>query len=597
MRHWFELLSSGFSRQPTEDPLSGETSKGSLSSLKVLKPYLKKHYKLVLSGILIIFLVSLLAFPTPLVNRFLIDDVIMAKRLDLLVWVVAALVVIKIGSGATSMAQTYIFTKLQNDVSIDLQRNLLDHLLELPKAFFDEEETGYLMSRVSMDAQGITWFFSQTTVNIISNVLRLIGGAAFLFWLEWRLALISLLILPLLVLVIRVFSSRIHALSHRGMEQRANVNSRLQETLSSIPLIKAFTSEEKESQRVIEELENSQRITMEQNVAWSMISSVLSFVPDVARAVVLILGVIWIIQDEWTLGSLLAFQSYMGFVFGPAMFLANVNIELQNALAALERVTVLMGVVPEDKGGGVSVSHLQGAVKFSQVSFAYSEDEKVLEDVSFEVQPGEHIAIVGSSGVGKTTLISLLMRFYQPHSGEILYDGVPAAEYNLQELRQRLGYVAQSTQLLAGTLRETLCYGSPDGAEDELERVIQIAGLDEFIHGLPDGLDTIISEKGANLSEGQKQRLAIARALLKDPDILIMDEPSAALDSLVERSIFNNLPREVTGKTLFIAAHRISTIQRADRVLLLKDKHLVGFDTHDGLQKTNEYYRSLMNLG
>lgn len=595
MRHWVELLRTGFTRQSPEDPINGRQSKGHLSSLDILKPYLTRHIRSVIAGVVVILAVALLAFPVPLINRFLVDDVIIGKRLDLLIWVIFALVAVKVVSGIAALTQTYIFAKLQNEVSLDLQRNLLDHVMELPKAFFDDKEVGYLMSRVSNDAQGITWFFSQTTVNIISNIIRFIGGAVFLFLLEWRLALVALMILPLLVLVVRFFSDRIRALSHQGMEQRAHVSSRFQETLSSIPLIKAFSAEQKESKRVVEELKSSQRINLEQSVVWSVISTVLSFVPDIARAVVLILGVIWIINGEWTLGSLLAFQSYMGYVFGPAMTLANVNIELQNALAALDRVSVLMNSVPEDKGGGLMVDHLRGGVKFDNVVFSYDNSQRVLEGVSFDVSPGEHIAIVGSSGVGKTTLISLLLRFYKPLEGEIFYDGVAAGDYDLQSLRQRLGYVSQSTQLMAGTIREILLYGNPAAPDDELIHVAEVAGIYDFIRNLPDGFNTRISEQGVNLSEGQKQRLSIARALLRDPDVLIMDEPTSALDIALERSIFDALPLEITGKTLFIAAHRFSTVQHADRVLVLKDKHLVGFATHAELLNTSAYYRTLVD--
>lgn len=536
---------------------------------------------------------ALLAFPMPMLTRYLVDNVILGKRLDLFLWVVLAIVAVRLLSSAVGMAETYIFTRLRNDVSLDLQRSLLDHTMALPKAFFDNKEVGYLMSRVSYDAQGITWFFSQTTLNIFSNIIRLIGGAVLLFFLEWRLALISILVLPLLVLVVRAFSGRMRALSHQGMEQHASLTSRFEETFSSIPLIKSFTTERRESERVIDQLRTTQQISLEQSVTWSVISSVFSFVPDLAKGVTLILGVIWIINGEWTLGSLLAFISYLGYVFGPAMSLANVNIELQNSLAALDRVSVLLKSVPEDKGGGLKVEHLKGRIEFRQVGFAYNNAQKVLEDVSFEVNPGEHIAIAGASGVGKTTLISLLLRFYVPTSGEILFDGIDAGEYKLESLRRRIGYVSQSTEMMAGKLREILCYGNPDATEAEMLHAARVAGIADFILALPQQFDSIVGENGVNLSEGQKQRLSIARALIKDPDILIMDEPTAALDSLVERSIFDALPREVKNKTLLIAAHRLSTIKRADKVLVLKDKHMAGFGTHAELAALDPYYHML----
>jgi ABC-type multidrug transport system fused ATPase/permease subunit len=306
-----------------------------------------------------------------------------------------------------------------------------------------------------------------------------------------------------------------------------------------------------------------------------------------------VVGAYWVIRGEWTFGSLLAFQSYLGYVYNPAMFLANANLQLQSALTSLERVSAVLDITPEETGQGQQVEHLKGEVRFRGVSFSYDGQERVLEDVSFLVRPGEHVAIAGPSGVGKTTLISLILRFYRPTQGEILFDGIPAENYNLRSLRQRIGYVSQSTTLLSGTIRENLQYGQPEASLDALKKAARVAGIHDFIESLPDGYESRVEERGVNLSEGQKQRLSIARALVKEPDILIMDEPTSALDGIVERSIFELLPAVVQNKTLFVVAHRPSTIQKADRVLVFNEKHLVATGTHNQLLNENEYYRSL----
>ncbi len=218
---------------------------------------------------------------------------------------------------------------------------------------------------------------------------------------------------------------------------------------------------------------------------------------------------------------------------------------------------------------GLEVSHLHGEIHFDDVSFSYGGDEPVLEDITFNIHPGEHVAIVGPSGVGKTTLASLLLCFYQPAQGVILFDGKPASEYNLGSLRKRIGYVSQSTLLLSGTFRENLVYGYPNASQEEIEKACRVAGIHDFISSLPNRYDAKIDERGVNLSDGQKQRLSIARSLIKDPDILILDEPTAALDSIIERSIFQSLPEMIHGKTLIVIAHRLATIQDSDQILLL----------------------------
>ncbi len=441
------------------------------------------------------------------------------------------------------------------------------------------------MSRLSSDVMGLQWLFSSTLVHITSNLLRFVGGLVFLFYLEWRLAIAALVVIPGLVITVRYFSRKIRAMSHQSMEQRANVSRHMQESLSSTALIKAFVSEEHEVERVMSELQDATQITLEQTAVSSVAGLAMGGFSDIAKLVVLVVGAYLVLTSDWSLGSLLAFQAYLGYVYGPAQFLANANLQLQSALAALERVSALYDIVPEESGTGIGVDRLSGEVEFRDVSFAYDKEHPVLQNVSYHIRPGEHVAIVGPSGVGKTTLVSLILRFYKPTAGEIWLDDRPASDYEVQSLRRRIGYVSQSTLLLSGTIMENLRYGNPDASEEKVVHAAKVAGIHDFIDGLPKGYEAQVGEKGVNLSAGQKQRLAIARALIKNPDILVLDEPTSALDSVVERSIFDALPAYVRDKTLFVVAHRLSTVQNSDCILLLNENRLVDIETHKNCSK------------
>ena len=486
------------------------------------------------------------------------------------------------------------FARFEQTVLLDIQRHLLDRTLHFPKSFFDEKEVGYLMSRLSSDVRRLRWFFSSTLIYIVSNALRFLGGVALLFYLEGRLAIVALVILPGLVIGVRYFSRKIRVLSHQGMEQQAQVSRRMQESLSATSLIKAFVSEEREVDRIMSELRAAFQLSLERVAVGSLANLTIGSLGDVAKLVVLAVGAYEVIVGDWSLGSLLAFQAYLGYVYGPAYFLATANLQLQNALAALERVSALYDIVPEETGIGIPVERLSGEIEFKKVSFSYAGRKPVLQDVSCLIRPGEHVAIVGPSGVGKTTLVSLILRFYQPTQGEIWFDGRPASEYELGSLRQRIGYVSQSVLLLSGTINDNLRYGNPEASQEQVVRAARVAGIHDLVVSLPEGYDSPVGERGVNLSEGQKQRLAIARALIKQPDILVLDEPTSGLDSLVERSIFDALPALVRDKTLFVVAHRLSTAQRADRILLLNEKRLIAMGTHQELLESNEYYRSLV---
>lgn len=596
MKTWIKYLKSGLARKAPEDRIAeGKVCSGIGENLRRHFPFFRRHWRKGALGAGFILFNAFMAFPMPLVSRFVIDDVILGKQLFLLPWVLLLMAALAVFSRAMGLFQNWFFLRYSQEVTLDIQKQVLEHSFSLPKSFFDKNQTGYLMARMTGDIGGVTWFLSGSLVGILTNVLYFIGGIILLFWLEWRLALAALAAVPVFLLALRRFSDRMHALNHAGNEENARYMSGFQETLGSIPLVKAFAAEEKAVGKIMAGLRQVFRLSAERSVVGSVTGLALSSTPSLVNFCVFAIGAYWVITGHWSLGSLFAFQAYLGRVFGPAQSLTSTGLQMQNIRASLERLTALLDAVPEENAGkGEKVEALQGGIEFKNVSFEYDPKNPVLSGVSFRVGAGEHIAVVGPSGGGKTTLLSLLLRFYNPTGGEILYDWKPAGAYEVRSLRQRIGYVAQSPILLSGTILENLRYGNPEATEKEIIHAARVAGIHEFIMGLPGGYESEVGEKGVNLSDGQKQRLAIARALVKDPDILVLDEPTAALDGITEKTLFQTLPAETRGKTLFIVAHRLSTVIDSDRILVLNESRLVAEGTHGELLRTNDYYRELV---
>ena len=594
MKSWYKYLKQGLSRNLSPDRISDYSKKTDFKGdLSNVYPYLKQHWRKGLFGFLIVIFASLFTFPSPLITRYLIDEVILNHKLEHFIGAILLLISILAAEKIVRVFEEFYFARLEQHITLDIHQDLISRVLRLPKAFFDDHQTGYLMSRLSEDVEGLRWFFSSSMIYILSNVIRFVGGIGFLFYLEWRLSIAVLIFLPGLGFCIRYFSNKIHILSHQNMEQKAKASSHLQASLSKAAMIKAFASENRTQRLLMSALKSVFQVSLELTTVNSLANLLINSMPGMARAVVLAAGAIWVIKGQWTLGSLLAYQAYLAYVFGPAQFLATANLQLQKALAALKRVSVLFDIVPEENmGTGQKVQRLAGDIEFKDVCFAYNGCEPVLKDVCLHIHPGEKVAIVGPSGVGKTTLLSLILRFYRPTQGEIYFDNQAAAEYEVSSLRKRIGYVSQQPRLLAGTIIENICYGHPDASIDQVVQASRVAGIKDFIDNLPDGYETKIGEEGVKLSEGQKQRVSIARALIKDPDILILDEPTAALDHQTEKSIFDALPEMIRRKTLFVVTHRPLTIQDSDRIFLLKENCLVEAGSHQFPLESGDFCES-----
>jgi len=539
---------------------------------RFLIPYRRQ---LLISAVLLIGRAGLELAP-PLFQKSIVDDVVDGD-LSRLGWLVGGIVLILALRQLNSAGDMYLRHVLGQRFIFDLRVRIYAYLQRLSLSFFERTSTGELMSRVTNDVNALEHFVTHGSALTVVDLLRLVGAAVILFVLDWRLALLVLIPVPILAVALRYFNTRIRPVYRRVRQRLGDINARLQDNLSGIQVIQAFGQEEREVERFKNESENYYRARVQGIKYWTVFFPSMGFVAALGSAIVLGVGAWLVVNDGLTLGTWIAFLSYITSFYQPVNRLTEIDNMFQEAVAAGERIFELLDETAdiEDAPDAVELPAIEGRVAFEAVHFRYGTGDEVLHDVSFEMAPGEVVALVGPSGAGKTSIANLIYRF------------------RLASLRKQVAVVLQDTFLFNTTVRENLLFGKPDASQEQLSAAAKAAHAHEFIQELPNGYETEIGERGVRLSGGQKQRLALARAILADPRILILDEATSSVDAEAEYLIQQALEAVLKGRTALVIAHRLSTIRDADKIIALEGGHITEVGGHHELMDRGGLYSQL----
>jgi ABC-type multidrug transport system fused ATPase/permease subunit len=509
-----------------------------------------------------------------------------------------ATVLIAVVAGIAMYIQSYLTESLGQCVGNDLRVRLYHHLQELSLAYYDTTRTGTILSTLTGDVQTIQSFASMSTLNIFTDMLTLVGMIVVMFWLHWDFALIALAVTPLLAVFIVRVNKAVRTAVREVRTRQSDLVSTLQEGLQAIQVVQAFGGEERQERHFRE-------VSMETVTAWlkarrftSLLSPVVGLAIALCTGLVIWRGSLLILAGAMTAGALTVFLAYLAKFFQPVRDLAQMTNTLAQVSVAFQRVTAVCDAdktIPE-RPAPQDPPRFRGAVSFENVEFGYDPTVPVLRDITFTIGPGEMVGIVGPTGSGKSTVVSLIPRFRDPDAGRITIDGVDITDFKLHGLRCQIGFVLQDTVLLRGTVRENIAFGRPDATEEEIVAAAKMANADEFIVRMPDGYDSLVGDRGGTLSGGQRQRIGIARALIRNSPILILDEPTAALDAESEELIIEAMERLMEGRTVITIAHRLSTLRDADKLIVIKDGVVAESGTHEELLALEGVYAGLHHL-
>ena len=493
----------------------------------------------------------------------------------------------------------YISGKQALAVEMDMRQGLYAHLVRLSFGFYDRHQTGQLMSRATVDLQGVRFFLGYGLIFFFQNALTVVFVTAVLLVFQWKLALIALAITPLLVALAYRYSHVSHPTLREVQQKLADVATVAEENIVGVHVVKSFAQEPQEETKFRRRSEAVFDQTIKANRQRALYVPFISWVPLVAQAAVLLVGARMVTSGELSVGGFVAFNLYLGMLVMPLRSLGMWIGQAQRATASGERIFQIMDEPEEiaDVPGAVELPPGGGQIRFEDVTFEYAPGRPVLEHIDLDVPPGRTIALIGHTGSGKTTLTSLVPRFYDVTSGRVIVDGADVRGVTLRSLRHAVGVIPQDPFLFSATVRENISFGRPDATDEDIRRAAELAQAAEFVERLPDGYDTVIGERGITLSGGQRQRLAIARAIAVDPRILILDDATASVDASTEARIRVGLREAMRSRTTLIIAHRLSTISLADEIVVLDRGRIVARGDHDELLATSEVYRDIYEHG
>ncbi|MCF8720113.1 ABC transporter ATP-binding protein [Nitrospina gracilis] len=567
-----------------------------MKSLIRVLGYLKPYKSFVAWTLGFAILTTLLDLVPPWLIKIIVDQLVQEQTGNTIYWVVLVLVLSYFGRNFSNYKRIRLNNDLEQKVVFDLRSHVYRSLQKMSLKYYENRATGEIMSRVNDDVTYVERIFIDGIEQLVTAVLTLIGITLIMFFLHWKLALASMIPIPLLILGAWKYTFKAHDLYHMVRERAAKMNGILQDTISGMKETFAFNRQNHEIERFEKRSDAYCKGTLEVMKLWAYYSPSMMFLGSMGTVLIVLYGIGLVRGGEITVGTLVAFIGYLALFYTPINQLHSLNHMLQHALASSERLFEIIDAEPEVKEPAnpiVPSTHVRGHIAFHDIHFSYVKGKEVLHGVSFDVEPGETIALAGHTGSGKSTLVKLLMRFYDPTAGEIHIDGYPLRELSLSYLREQIGLVSQEPFLFNGTVADNIRYGNLQASDEDIRRAAQAANAAGFIEKLPNGYETLIGERGVKLSGGERHRLAIARVFLKDPPIVVLDEATASVDSETELQIKAALRQLMSNRTTLIIAHRLSTLEDADRIVVLQEGTLVESGTHEDLIQGDTSYANL----
>lgn len=565
--------------------ISKDTVKKAMKIFTYMKPYRTTYF----IGLIFLILSSSVGLIFPLFIGELVDASSTESTLDNINQIGINLLILFIGQSIFSYFRIVLFVNVTEKTLASLRRSIYNHLIKLPMSYFSSKRVGELNSRIATDVSLLQDTFTTTSAEFLRQIITLVGGIGVLLFVSAELALFMLGTLPLIIIFAVIFGKKLRALSKKAQDEVAASNTIVEETLQGIANVKAFANEWYEKARYDVKITEVSRIGIKAGRLRGAFASFIVFGVFGAIAAVIWYGVRMIHEGEIGIGDLTSFLMITLIVGVSVGSLADLYSQIQKAIGATEKLMEILDEAPEEINENAAYEKIAGNIRFDGVKFAYPgrKDITVLKSLSFEAKEGEQIALVGTSGAGKSTIASLLMRFYDTTEGAISYDGKDAKSYELSNLRRQIAIVPQEVLLFGGSIKENIAYGKPDATAEEIKIAADKANALTFIEEFPEGFDTLVGDRGIQLSGGQRQRIAIARAILRDPSVLILDEATSALDSESERLVQEALDALMKGRTSIVIAHRLSTIRKADKILVLEKGEIIESGSHETLSRVS----------